>query len=73
MAEWSQWQLRNRRAMEIWHRSQRGFRRRPTVKFPGGFLRQRHDVERGQFGKYVVRVLMIDQLLAVVGLARYWQ
>src|SRR5271157_5220101 len=70
MTEGRERQFRRGIAMQVRHRPQRRLRRRTAIELPGNSLRQRQRVERSQLGKYVVRMLMIYQRLAVIGFAR---
>ena len=70
VAERSQRQFGNRHAVEICGRAQGRLSRWSAVKFPGDFFRDRQRVKHGQFRKQIVPVLMIDELLAMVRLAR---
>ena len=61
--------FRGRLAMHVGDRPQRRLGRWATIEQPGNFLIDWQGVERSQFGKNVVGMLMIDQRLSVIGFA----
>ena len=62
--------LRRRLAVHVGHRPERRLRRRTSIKQPGHLLADRQRVQRGQFGKNIVRMLVIDQRLSMISFAR---
>src|SRR5581483_998156 len=62
--------FRSRLAVNVSHRPQRRLTNRATVKFPRNSLAERPGVKQREFAENVVRVLMIDKSLSVVGLSR---
>ena len=69
MAQRSQRQFGNRSAVQIRHRAQRWLGGRAAIKLPRNFLRQRQGVEQRELREHIVRVLMIHQGFAMVGLS----
>jgi hypothetical protein len=55
--------LRRRLAMHVGHRAQRELGRWASIEKPGNFLGDWQRVQHSQFGKNVVRMLVIDQWL----------
>src|SRR5947209_12381073 len=55
--------------MNVGDRSKRWLRSRPTIEFPREFLAERQHEQQREFPKHIVRMLMVDQRRAVVGLA----
>ena len=67
MAQRSQGQLGRRCSVYVRDWPQRRLRRWAAIKFPLDLLAERHRVERCEFRKNIMRMLMIDQRRSVVG------
>src|SRR5581483_4566063 len=69
MAERCGWIFRSRLAMDVSYWAERRFSHRASVELPRNFFCERPGIEQRQFGKNIVRMLVIHQRLPVVSLA----
>ena len=69
VSQWGGGKLGGRGAMDVGDRPQGWLGGGPSVKQPRNFLANGCGVECRELGKNIVRVLMIHERLAVVGLA----